>query len=115
MTYRTHLLICLFGVAVAARAGAVPLTAGNVVNLAGTTSALRPELAGTVIEDVTRPLSIDIGAGLIFTGTIQDRVVREDVSGTLDFYYKLTVDANSGGFARNVSRTDFTGWTTDVD
>jgi PEP-CTERM motif len=55
--------------------------------LPGTTSAARPELAGTVLEDLTTPFSFE---GI--TGTVQNRVVREIGSGTLDFYWKITVD-----------------------
>jgi hypothetical protein len=55
--------------------------------LPGTTSAARPELAGTVLADVLTPFSFN---GL--SGTVQSRVVREDASGTLDFYWKVSVD-----------------------
>lgn len=60
--------------------------------LVGTTAALRPELAGTVVEDVLTPFSF---SGI--TGTVQNRVVRETGSGTLDFYWKVNVDASSTG------------------
>lgn len=55
--------------------------------LPGTTAALRPELAGTVLEDLITPFSFE---GI--TGTVQNRVVRESASGTLDFYWKINVD-----------------------
>ncbi len=55
--------------------------------LGGTTVAVRPELAGTVVEDVVQSFSF---AGL--TGTVQNRVVREDGSGHLDFYWRVSVD-----------------------
>lgn len=55
--------------------------------LPGTTSAARPELAGTVLEDLITPFSFE---GI--TGTVQNRVVRETASGTLDFYWKVNVD-----------------------
>ena len=60
--------------------------------LPGTTVAARPELAGTVLEDVLTPFSFN---GV--TGTVQNRVVRETSTGTLDFYWKVDVDANSTG------------------
>ena len=60
--------------------------------LPGTTVALRPELAGTVLEDVITPFSF-----LGITGTVQNRVVREDVSGTLDFIWKVDVDSVAPG------------------
>lgn len=55
--------------------------------LPGTTAAARPELAGTVLEDLITPFSFD---GI--TGTVQNRVVRETASGTLDFYWKVNVE-----------------------
>lgn len=58
--------------------------------LPGTTSAARPELAGTVLQDVLTPFSFN---GL--SGTVQSRVVKEDGSGTLDFYWKVNVDSSS--------------------
>ena len=57
--------------------------------LGGTTVALRPELAGTVIEDVLTPFSF---GALNLTGTVQNRVVRETNTGTLDFYWRIKVD-----------------------
>jgi hypothetical protein len=60
--------------------------------LGGTTVAARPELAGTVLEDVITPFSFN---GV--TGTVQNRVARETASGTLDFEWKINVDASSTG------------------
>jgi hypothetical protein len=60
--------------------------------LPGTNSAARPELAGTVLEDVLTPFSFN---GL--SGTVQSRVVKEDASGTLDFYWKVDVDPGTVG------------------
>ena len=60
--------------------------------LSGTTAAARPELAGTILEDVLTPFSFD---GV--SGTVQNRVVKETGTGTLDFYWKVDVDASSTG------------------
>jgi hypothetical protein len=60
--------------------------------LSGTTNAARPELAGTVMEDVLTPFSF---SGV--TGTVQNRVVKESGTGTLDFYWKVNVDASATG------------------
>ncbi len=61
--------------------------------LPGTTSAARPELAGTVLEDLITPFSF-----LGITGSVQNRVVRETATGTLDFYWKINVDSvDTGG------------------
>lgn len=61
-------------------------------SLTGTTSAARPELAGLVLVDELTPFSF---SGV--TGTVQNRVVRETGTGTLDFYWKVNVDASSTG------------------
>lgn len=61
-------------------------------SLTGTTSAARPELAGLVLADELTPFSF---SGV--TGTVQNRVVRETGTGTLDFYWKVNVDASSTG------------------
>lgn len=60
--------------------------------LGGTTFAARPELGGTVLEDVITPFSF---SGV--SGTVQNRVVRETTSGTLDFSWKVNVDESSTG------------------
>ena len=60
--------------------------------LGGTTVAARPELAGTVLEDVITPFSF---SGV--SGTVQNRVVRETGTGTLDFYWKVNVDTSTSG------------------
>lgn len=71
--------------------------------LAGTTNAARPELAGVVLEDAIQAFSFQ---GV--TGTVQNRVVREASSGTLDFYWKVDVDASSTGTGVAAFRlTDF--------
>lgn len=72
--------------------------------LAGTTSAARPELAGLVLEDVLQPFSIP-AAGI--TGWVQNRVVKETVSGTLDFYWRVTVDPTSNGSVSAFRLGDF--------
>lgn len=66
-----------------------PVAPANFADTAlpGTTAAARPELAGTVLEDVITAFSFE---GI--TGTVQNRVVRETTTGTLDFYWKVNVD-----------------------
>lgn len=63
-----------------------------VTMLPGTTLGARPELAGTVIEDDVQSFAY----GSVF-GTVQSRVVREDVAGTLDFYWRIQVDQQALG------------------
>ena len=85
-------------VVMSAPAHAVSLNKGFVAepfldtHLSGTTSAARPELAGLVLEDVITPFSF---GALNISGTVQNRVVRETVSGTLDFYWRIRVDPTS--------------------
>ncbi len=67
--------------------------------LSGTTHAARPELGGTVLEDKITNFSF---GGL--TGTVQNRVVRETVAGTLDFYWKINV---TGSDVQDVGITAF--------
>lgn len=62
--------------------------------LAGTTSAARPELAGTVLADMNTPFAVG-GA----TGVVQSRVVRETASGTLDFYWRVKTDPSDSADA----------------
>jgi hypothetical protein len=86
--------------ALAATAHAVPLNNAFAAqpfldtSLSGTTSAARPELAGTVVADTQQAFTF---TGLGISGTVQNRVVREDISGTLDFYWRVQVDPRSTG------------------
>lgn len=89
-------------------AQAVPLTQPVSSNFAdtalgGTTAAARPELAGTVLEDVLTAFSF---SGVV--GTVQNRVVREAGTGTLDFYWKVNVAPGSDAAGVSALRlTDF--------
>ena len=104
---------------VASAAQAVPLNNAFVAEsyldtgLGGTTVAVRPELAGLVVADTVQPF--DFGA-LGITGTVQSRVVKEDGTGTLDFYWRIIVDPNSRGGVSAFRLGDF-GYTnlTDAD
>jgi hypothetical protein len=90
------------------------LSPGETIVLPGTTLADRPELAGTVITDGFRPFTIQLNLGLTVTGIFQEQVVREDVTGTLDFYFRI-VDVRGAGLVSSVQRQDFAGFSTDVD
>ena len=80
--------------------------------LGGTTVALRPELAGTVIEDVLTPFSF---GALNLTGTVQNRVVRETGAGTLDFYWRVEVYPQSTGGGVTAFRLGNFGYDNIVD
>ena len=72
--------------------------------LTGVSLADRPELAGIIIFEQTQPF-----AGDAFFGVLTTRVIREDVGGTLDFYYKVEQPLDS------YSIKGFDSFTTDVD
>ena len=82
----------------ATAAGAVPLNSGFTSEpfldtpIAGTTVAARPELAGTVEADVDTAFAFGS-----LSGHVQNRVVRETSSGTLDFYWRVVLDPSSAG------------------
>lgn len=88
-------LLLTFG---ARPASAVLFNPGDTLPLPGTTSAAEPQLEGTVLEDETVPFSFvgSVTGGLI-RGTIQQRVVRSDLDGTLDFYWKVFNESSSAG------------------
>lgn len=82
---------------------AVPLIPDSPVILPGTTVAAEPQLAGVVQIDELVPFSIPIYnvdysdiVGTI-SGTVQVRVVRSDLDGTMDFYWRVFNDATSTG------------------
>ncbi len=68
-----------------------------------------------MLQDAIRPFSVDLGGGNFTTGMIQDRVVRETGSGTLDFSYRISNDVSSAGSLDFVTRNSFAGFGTDVD
>jgi hypothetical protein len=82
----------LFGVK---SAEAVLLGPGDQLPLPGTTSAAEPHLAAVVIEDESIPFSFPAAGGGDIVGSVQQRVSRSEVDGTLDFYWRVFNDANS--------------------
>lgn len=94
------------------------LPVGGAIALTGTTYAARPELGGVVIRDDLVPVDVTDSAGTtVFKGALQDRVVKENLSGTLDFYQTLRADPGmpSPAFIEFARRISFAGCTTDVD
>ena len=71
------------------------------VFVGGVTTQARPELSGTVVADELRPFVMTVEGVFsdtlsgyqvgdpLFSGAFQDRVVREDATGTLTFYYRI--------------------------
>ncbi len=84
-------------------ARAVVVAPGDTVSLPGTTLAAQPFLQGHVLEDELIPFSLAVSqtSSDLITGTVQQRVVREDASGTLDFYWRITqLNTGSLGYFR---------------
>lgn len=90
----TTTLIATALMSLAASASAVVLSPGVMTPLPGTTVALDPQLAGLVLADDVQAFSFVANGGTI-TGTVQSRVVRSSVDGTLDFYWRVVSDAAS--------------------
>jgi hypothetical protein len=87
----------------AGTASAVTVAPGATVDLPGTTAAAEPHLAGTVLVDELHNFSLPAGWNdpSLITGTVQQRVVREDSTGTLDFYWRITnLSGGSLGYFR---------------
>lgn len=82
----------------ASPAQAVLLGPNDTVALPGTTAAAEPQLSGVIIVDEVLPFSffsvLDTGDIL---GTVQQRIVRSDLDGTLDFYWRVSNDSGSAG------------------
>ena len=91
-------------------ASAAPVPPGGVDGLSGVTAAGDPSLAGTILFDVMHPFSIDIPGADPITGSVQDRVVRRDDTGTLDFYARLFNDAGSPVQFNEFLRISFLGY-----
>ncbi len=114
--------VLLAGTVLGTSAEAALIAPGSSTLLSGTTVAAQPALAGTVLQDVLEPFTINLGAGSSVNGYVQDRVVRETGSGTLDFYYRLFngIDPcgctlSSQGSIGVSGRSGFSGVTTDVN
>jgi len=86
-------LAAAIALALGSSAQAVVLPVGTTP-LSGTTVAAKPQLEGTVLEDDTVPFSFAAFGGTV-SGSVQSRVVRSDVNGTLAFYWRVFNDANS--------------------
>ena len=92
---RLTLAVAIAAMALAGSAQAVILPVGTTP-ISGTTLAAKPQLLGTVLEDDTVAFSF-AGPGGTVSGSVQSRVVRSDVDGTLDFYWRVFNDPNSAG------------------
>ena len=99
---------------------AVPLPPGSVsVPLPGTTSFAEPDLAGPIIADqLISFVGLDNATGgIAITGTLQDRVVRETLTGNLDFYGHITITdfGNNVGAIDSIGMGSFAGFTANAN
>lgn len=70
--------------------------------LSGTSAILRPELNGLLLENELQSFSVPG-----WSGTVRSQVVREAGSGTLDFYWRISVDGLSPGAIGGFSLGNF--------
>jgi len=98
------LALFLFGGSLEANA---TLLAPGYNNLTGTTVALQPNLAGTVVEDETITFSFTNDSGLV-QGIVQSRVVLS-IDGTYDFYWRIrdTSSDDAGAMIGSLRIADF--------
>jgi hypothetical protein len=96
---------------------AVVLPSGTFIGLFGTSAAARPELVGVALQDNLIPFTItDASNTVLFQGTVQDRVVRSEMTGALHFYFFIRdTDSTGRHHIVGVSRTGFGNGSTDVD
>ncbi len=99
-------LIAAALIAFASSASAEVLLPGVSTPLPGTTVALEPQLAGLVLEDVVQGFSFAVTGGTI-SGTVQSRVVRSDIDGTLDFYWRIISDTVSADYITSLRLGNF--------
>lgn len=99
-------LIAAALIAVASSASAEVLLPGVMTPLPGTTVALEPQLAGVVLEDFTQAFSFAVTGGTI-SGSVQSRVVRSTLDGTLDFYWRVFSDADSADYITSLRLGNF--------
>src|SRR5687768_4827696 len=116
-----RLMVALVGLMCAQRHSwavsvSMPVIPNQQVNasISGTSLVERPELAGVVIEELSRPLSNDplFPQGLV--ATMHQQVVRTG-GGTLDFYSWVSVDAASAVTVTDLALRAFPAASLDVD
>lgn len=92
---RLALALTLAALALGGSAHATILPIG-ITPLTGTTSEADPHLAGVVVVDDVVDFSFSAYGGTV-SGSVQSRVVRSDVDGTLDFYWRVINNEGSSG------------------
>jgi hypothetical protein len=67
------------------------------VPISGTSVAERPELAGTILEDINIRYDFDDNGSAAFHGTVQHRVTRSSTDNTLIFSWRIMPEVNTLG------------------
>ncbi|HXH05171.1 MAG TPA: PEP-CTERM sorting domain-containing protein [Vicinamibacterales bacterium] len=114
MSRLLSVLIALGVLAGSGAATAAPLVLGDNT-LTGTTVALRPELAGLIVEDLLVPYDFTGTGGEHVFGQVQNRVVLSGVDGTYDFYWRIIPDPQSSGGITALRLAGFGGLALDGD
>lgn len=73
-----------------------PIAGPGSYGVGATTLAAEPDLAGTVLAQLSTPFTILGSAGASVSGTIDSSVLRSDATGYLHFYHALTVESATG-------------------
>ncbi len=117
---RAYLAAVFFSILMPSTVWSVALVTPGEYALPGTTAAERPELAGLILEDQLFDYSFtDSNTGESVSGTVQNRVVKSDVDGTMDFYWRIR--PNNPGTTPEGEITairlfnGFDGWALDAD
>ncbi len=101
--------VAMLLVPLVAGAVSVLLPPGGSLNVPSTTAATEPDLAGVVINDTLVPFTIKNPAGeVICEGQLQDRVVKSNATGRLEFSYRIR-DTNGSGSIARISTARFGG------
>jgi hypothetical protein len=88
-------------------AAAGPLPVGGFTFTNGIAAIDAPHLAAVLAQDQHVPFSF-AGAGGLITGNIVQTVTRSTVDNTLDFYWRISVDAGSAGGIASLAIDGFT-------
>jgi hypothetical protein len=113
--FRMATLTAVVALAFSGVALATPIAPGTYLDpMPAITAATAPWLAGTVIADESVPFSFQNMAGATISGEVQQRVVRENTAGTLDFYWRVSVDANAQAPVSYLRLGEFNGGSFDT-
>lgn len=84
------------GLAAPAHAVSTAIGGPGSYSVGATTAVQEPDLTGVVIADRFQPFTINGAGGGLLTGTIQESVIRSDLTGFLHFYHVVTLETISG-------------------